>query len=101
MAKKKKIKRSWGKTMIGFLLIAVSAYLLYLVGNEVFTTITLRRQLEEVQLKLQEMQDENNYLVNQKAKLMDPDYVESYARSNYMFSKDGEAVFYLPQDANK
>ena len=101
MAKKKKIKRSWGKTMIGFLLIAVSAYLLYLVGNEVFTTITLRRQLEEVQLKLQEMQDENNYLVNQKAKLMDPDYVESYARSNYMFSTDGEAVFYLPQDANK
>ena len=30
---------------------------------------------------------ENELLVEEKTKLQDPDYVESYARSNYMFSK--------------
>ena len=40
-------------------------------------------------------------LVKEKEKLTNPDYVESYARSNYMMSKDGEQIFYLPEDENK
>ena len=45
--------------------------------------------------------EENEKLTSQKEKLQDPDYVESYARSNYNLSKQGEQIFYLPQDDNK
>ena len=31
-------------------------------------------------------------------KLEDPDYVQTYARGEYMFSKGDEKVFYLPGD---
>ena len=50
-----------------------------------------------MQAKLQEVKDENTYLTQQKEKLQDPDYVESYARGNYQLSKDGEQIFYLPE----
>ena len=40
---------------------------------------------------------ENERLVSEKEKLMDPDYVQSYARGNYMLTKDGEQIFYLPE----
>ncbi|MBR0213930.1 MAG: septum formation initiator family protein, partial [Solobacterium sp.] len=36
-----------------------------------------------------------------RAKLEDPDYIQSYARGNYMLSKDGEQIFYLPEKENK
>ena len=47
------------------------------------------------------MQDENTYLTNEKTKLQDPDYVQSYARGNYMLTKDGEQIFYLPENTDK
>ena len=58
-------------------------------------------ELSEVQEKLQEVQDENTYLTNEKTKLQDPDYVQSYARGNYMLTKDGEQIFYLPENTDK
>ena len=61
------------------------------------TTIELRRQLAEVEEKLEKVQAENERLNNEKEKLKDPDYVQSYARGNYMLSKDGEQIFYLPE----
>lgn len=78
-------------------LIIFSAWLLYSVGREVMTTIELRRQLAEVEEKLQKVQLENERLNSEKEKLQDPDYVQSYARGNYMLSKDGEQIFYLPE----
>ena len=46
-------------------------------------------------------EDENVYLTTERAKLEDPDYIQSYARGNYMLSKDGEQIFYLPEKENK
>ena len=45
--------------------------------------------------------DENRYLTNEKEKLQDPDYVETYARGKYQLSKDGEQIFYLPENTEK
>ena len=51
----------------------------------------------EVEEKLEKVQLENERLNKEKEKLQDPDYVQSYARGNYMLSKDGEQIFYLPE----
>ena len=71
-------------------------------GKTVVITGTFEKYTrDELTEKLQEVQDENNYLTDQKAKLQDPDYVESFARGNYMLSRDGEQIFYLPEKENK
>lgn len=82
-------------------IILVSGYLIYLVTKEVGRTMELRKELAEVREKLQEVQDENNFLNNEKTKLQDPDYIENYARGNYMLSKEGEQIFYLPADKDE
>ena len=106
MTTRKKVKKKRRKLtpimkLICIILIGASIWMLYKVGTEVLTTIRLREELAEVQEKLQDVQDENSRLVKEKEKLTNPDYVESYARSNYMMSKDGEQIFYLPEDDNK
>jgi cell division protein DivIC len=83
--------------LVCIVLIGISIYLLYSVGREVMTTLELRRQLAEVEEKLEKVQLENERLNKEKEKLQDPDYVQSYARGNYMLSKDGEQIFYLPE----
>ena len=65
------------------------------------TTLQLRKDVALAQAELEKVKDENQYLVSKKEKLLDPDYVESSARSNYMFSKDGETIFYLPENQGK
>ena len=58
--------------------------------------IELKSDLADVQEQLQQVHDENTYLTSQRDKLQDPDYVQSYARGNYMLTKEGENIYYLP-----
>lgn len=97
--KKKKSRRLTPITkLLCVVLIGISVYLLYSVGREVMTTIQLRQQLAEVEEKYARVQQENERLNKEKEKLQDPDYVQNYARGNYIFSKDGEQIFYLPEN---
>ena len=82
-------------------LIVASGFMLYAAIQEASTTLKLQQQLSDVQAKLQEVQDENKYLNSEKEKLQDPDYVETYARGKYQLSKNGEQIFYLPENRNK
>ncbi len=99
--KKKRRKLTPITKLICLIMIGVSCYLLYQVALEVKTTIELKQQLAEVKEKLQEVEDENTHLNTEKEKLQNPDYVANYARGNYMLSKDGEQIFYLPENDNK
>lgn len=101
--KKKKQKRKMTPflRLICYVFIAMSVFLLFEVAKEIYTTVQLRAQLAEVQEKYQEVQDESAYLLREREKLKDPDYVQSYARGNYMLSKQGEQIFYLPANENK
>ena len=101
--KKKKQKRKMTPflRLICYLIIAASVFLLVEVAKEIYTTVELRKQLAEVQQKYQEVQDESAYLLQEREKLTDPDYVQSYARGNYMLSREGEQIFYLPENENK
>ena len=82
--------------LICFVIIGLSFYLIYLSFNEFVTMIELKSDLADVQEQLQQVQDENTYLTSQRDKLQDPDYVQSYARGNYMLTKEGENIYYLP-----
>jgi cell division protein DivIC len=85
------------KQVMNFVLLSLSAFMLYTVGTEVYTTIRLRQQLSLAQSQLNGLETENAALTQQKEKLLDPDYVRSYARAQYMLSKEGEQIFYLPK----
>ena len=65
------------------------------------TTMRLQKQLQEVKTELEIITEENTLLTSKKDKLEDPNYVQSYARGNYMLSKEGEQVFYLPSPADE
>ena len=81
--------------------IIAACFLSWQACKEVYTTYTLKKQLAEVEKQLQKVQDENSYLTSEKEKLQDPDYVASYARGNYLLSKNDEQIFYLPENADK
>jgi cell division protein FtsL len=98
--KKKKQRLTPLMKLICFVVIAASVVMLVGVAKEVYTTMTLKKQLAEVQQQLQEVEDENSYLTSEKEKLEDPDYVASYARGNYLLTKDDEQIFYLPESQN-
>ena len=99
--KKKKVKTTPIFKLGAVVLLVISGYFIFNAGKEVVQTFTLSAQLNKVEKQLKELEEENEKLTSQKEKLQDPDYVESYARSNYNLSKQGEQIFYLPQDDNK
>ena len=73
-------------------------FLLIPVIEEVGNTFRLSETLKEVQAQLVVLEQENTSLNEQKTKLLDPEYVKSYARANYMLTKEGEQIYYLPKD---
>ncbi len=81
--------------MVGVFITAV--YLLFQVALEIIATVQLNNQLTQVEEHLEEIQNEHQYLSEQKDKLLDPEYVKNYARAGFMLSKDGEQIFFLPQ----
>lgn len=101
VTKKNKRKMTPLLKLICFVLIGVSAYLFYRVGKEIYTTVELTKQLNVAKEKFQKVKDESTYLSSEKEKLQDPNYVQSYARGNYMLSKEGEQIFYLPGKEEK
>ena len=97
--KKKQMTPIFKPVLLGFFGAAV--YLTIGVVTEIYTTFELRAQVAKVEKELQDIKDQNTYLITQKSKLEDPDYVQSYARGNYMLTKDGEEIYYLPADEKK
>lgn len=99
--KKKKKQLTPISKLLMFGLIGLGIYFSYEVISEVYKTIELRSQLAQVEKQLEQIQDENVKLISQKNKLEDPNYVQSYARGNYMLTKDGEEIYYLPSNTEE
>lgn len=106
MAEMKKKKKKSRKKLTPFskliciLFIGFGCYLLYIGISEIIMYQRLNSELKEANARYQEVKDENSYYTSEKEKLQDPDYIQSYARGNYMLSKDGEQIFYLPEKDN-
>lgn len=96
--KRKKQKRTLRPLtkLFCFVVIIFSCWLIYGIGTEINTTITLKRELVEVEERLNQVKEEKEYLITQKSKLEDPNYVQSFARGNYTMTKEGEKIYYLP-----
>lgn len=95
---KNKKKNNIGLKIISIVFIIVSIVILANVLKKVYNVFSLQKQAEVVEQELQKLKDENASLISTKEKLEDPDYVQTYARGEYMFSKGDEKIFYLPTD---
>lgn len=98
MAQKKKKKNSTISKLVSIVLIVFAIIFSVDVFKRVYNMFALQKQAELVEQQLQAIKDENASLVSTKEKLEDPDYVQTYARGEYMFSKGDEKVFYLPSE---
>ena len=96
MAKKRKKKTSVGVKLISIILIGFSIAMLSGVLKDIYNVFSLQKQAALVEKQLQELKEENASLVSTKEKLEDPEYVQTYARGEYMFSRGDEKIFYLP-----
>ena len=95
--KKKKSKTTKTLTKIIAIVVIAAALVIFVnVGKQVYNMITLQRQATVVEEQLKALEEENATLISTRDKLNDPNYVETYARGEYMFSKGDEKVFYLP-----
>ncbi len=99
MAKtKRRKKESKVAKMVWIIVIIFAIFILSDALKKIYNMFVLREQADLVEAQLQELKDENASLVSTKEKLEDPDYIQTYARGEYMFSKGDEKVFYLPSE---
>ena len=95
---KKKVKNRFNSVVLSVVLLGGTIFLLIPVIEEIGNTFRLSETLKEVEAQLVLLEQENNSLNEQKTKLLGPEYVKSYARANYMLTKEGEQIYYLPKD---
>ncbi len=93
---KKKKKSSIVSKLVSIALIVAAIAILTGVLQKIIDMFALQQQAKLVEAELEALKDENASLISTKEKLEDPDYVQTYARGEYMFSKGDEKVFYLP-----
>ena len=93
---KKKKKNSIVSKLVSIALIVAAIAIRTGVLQKIVDMFSLQQQAKLVEAELEALKDENASLISTKEKLEDPDYVQTYARGEYMFSKGDEKVFYLP-----
>ncbi|MBR4462046.1 MAG: septum formation initiator family protein [Erysipelotrichaceae bacterium] len=92
----KKKKGNLVSKLVSILLIVMAIVVLSGVLKKIYTMFSLQQQAKVVEQELEALRDENASLIATKEKLEDPEYIQTYARGEYMFSKGDEKVFYLP-----
>ena len=96
MAKKssKKLKRKRVKRIIlvTLLCLGINAYVLYSVGSILKYVHTMKNEDKELNVKLDNLKDEEEVLKSEVKKLKDPVYVAKYAREKFLYSGDNEYI---------
>ncbi|MBQ1307947.1 MAG: septum formation initiator family protein [Erysipelotrichaceae bacterium] len=96
--KRKKKKQSIVSKLISIVLILAAIVVLSNVLKKIYNMFVLQQQAKLVEAELERLKEENATLTSTKEKLEDPEYIQTYARGEYMFSKGDEKVFYLPSE---
>lgn len=94
MAKK---KRKMGN-IYGLVFIVISAFLIYTLIAKVQHIKTEEATYQKLVVQKNELKKEKAKLSKEVDRLNDSDYVVRYARSHYIFSKNGEEVIILPEN---
>ena len=96
MAKKssKKLKRKRVKRIIlvTLLCLGINAYVLYSVVSILKDVHTMKNEDKELNVKLDNLKDEEEVLKSEVKKLKDPVYVAKYAREKFLYSGDNEYI---------
>ena len=96
MAEVKKKKNKVLSGIVSILLVIVGVFFLISSISTIYTRFTLKKQAEIVKAELEKLEEEKDELSSIKTKLEDDNYVVTYARGEYMFSKGEEKLFKLP-----
>lgn len=94
MAKK---KRRMGN-IYGIVFIVISAFLIYTLIAKVQHIQAEQATYQKLVVQEKELKKEKEKLAKEVDSLNDSDYVVRYARSHYIFSKNGEEVIILPEN---
>ena len=93
MAKK---KRKMGN-IYGIVFIVISVFLIYTLVAKVQHIQAEKATYQKLIVQKRELKKEKEKLAKEVNSLNDSDYVVRYARSHYIFSKNGEEVIILPK----
>lgn len=94
MAKK---KRKMGN-IYGIVFIVISVFLIYTLIAKVQHIQAEQATYQKLVVQKKELKKEKEKLAKEVDSLNDSDYVVRYARSHYIFSKNGEEVIILPEN---
>ncbi len=94
MAKK---KRKMGN-IYGIVFIVISVFLMYTLVAKVQHIQAEQATYQKLVVQEKELKKEKEKLAKEVDSLNDSDYVVRYARSHYIFSKNGEEVIILPEN---
>lgn len=94
MAKK---KRRMGN-IYGIVFLVISAFLIYTLVAKVQHIQAQKATYQKLVVQKNELKKEKAKLAKEVDSLNDSDYVVRYARSHYIFSKNGEEVIILPEN---
>ncbi len=92
--RKKKISKKAAFRLLtyGFFSIIMIGYFLFVVITGTFRFLSLKTETNQLEKELSELKYEEKRLENEILKLHDPEYIASYARKHYQYSKDGELI---------
>ena len=94
MAKK---KRRMGN-IYGIVFLIISVFLIYTLTAKVQHIQAEKATYQKLVVQKKELKKEKAKLAKEVDSLNDSDYVVRYARSHYIFSKNGEEVIILPEN---
>ncbi len=92
MKKKKKNSNRYRYLVPVFSCFILIIALIGTVINDWMQVVKNRNEIKEINLKYNELLEEEESLNVEVAKLKDPDYISRYAREKFMYSKPGEII---------
>lgn len=92
--KTKTLRRPW-KIILSCLMIGFSCVLCYFAFHEMYTTISLKQEIDGMGSKLTDTKKVQEKLDERIFKLQDPEYVKMYARSKLYMTKDEEKIIII------
>ena len=90
-------KRKMGN-IYGIVFIVISVFLIYTLVAKVQHIQAEKATYQKLIVQKKELKKEKEKLAKEVDSLNDSDYVVRYARSHYIFSKNGEEVIILPEN---
>lgn len=87
-------------TVFGTISLLVVLLFVYNLFSYIKLVNDLENEEKDLQNKLVELQKENVNLKEEIEKLKNPEYLERYARENFLYSKDGEYVIRIDDNNN-